>query len=43
MTTDELSQILIDAGYSTGWVIHGDLLILWEHKEDPPKPLKRPA
>ncbi len=42
MTTDELSQILIDAGYMTGWAIHGDQLVIWEHDEKPPAPLKRP-
>ena len=43
MTTDELSQLLVDAGFDAGWAIAGDQLVLWEHEEDPPKPFKRPA
>ena len=35
-------QLLLDAGFNTGWVISGDTLILWEHDEDPPTPLTRP-
>jgi hypothetical protein len=42
MTTDQLSKLLLDAGFNYGWVIAGDELILWEHEEDPPAPLTRP-
>ncbi len=42
MTLNPMSQMLIDAGYDTGWAVAGDVLILWEHEEDPPKPLTRP-
>lgn len=35
-------QLLIDAGFNTGWAVAGDTLILWEHDEDPPAPLTRP-
>jgi hypothetical protein len=36
-------QLLLDAGFNSGWVVAGDELILWEHEEDPPAPLVRPA
>jgi hypothetical protein len=36
-------QLLLDAGFTNGWVVSGELLILWEHVEDPPPPLVRPA
>ena len=42
MTHDELCQIVINAGFDSGWAISGDTLILWEHEQDPPAPLKRP-
>jgi hypothetical protein len=42
MTHDELCQIVINAGFDSGWAIAGDTLILWEHDQDPPAPLKRP-
>jgi hypothetical protein len=42
-TAEEIIKLLTDAGYDTGWAIAGELLVLWEHEEDPPKPLKRPA
>lgn len=35
-------KLLIDAGFIGGWVLQGDVLILWEHEENPPKPLTRP-
>ena len=42
MTHDELKQILLDAGFDTGWALLGNVLTLWEHAENPPKPLTRP-
>ena len=39
---DPIVQLLIDAGFDTGWAVAGDTLILWEHNEDPPAPLTRP-
>jgi hypothetical protein len=36
-------KLLIDAGFSTGWAISGDNLILWEHDAEPPAPLTRPV
>jgi hypothetical protein len=43
MITPPMVQLLIDAGFIDGWVISGDVLTLWEHDEDPPAPLVRPA
>jgi hypothetical protein len=40
---DRLAKVLTDAGFDTGWALHGEELVLWEHEENPPKPLKRPA
>ena len=42
MTVDELIQLLLDNGYTTGWALHGDQLTLWEHDDDPPAPLTKP-
>ena len=36
------AKLLIEAGYTSGWATHGEELILWEHEENPPAPLKRP-
>ena len=43
MTHDELLQLLADAGFDSGWVLAGEELTLWEHDENPPAPLTRPA
>jgi hypothetical protein len=42
MTNEELCQLLFEAGFDSGWAIAGDQLVIWEHEEDPPKPLTRP-
>ena len=42
MTTDEAVELLLDAGFDSGWVVSDGVLILWEHIEDPPPPLTRP-
>jgi len=42
MTHDELLQLLADLGFSTGWALSGETLVLWEHEVDPPLPLVRP-
>ena len=39
---NDIIQKLIDAGFDTGWALNGTDLVLWEHDEDPPKPLTRP-
>jgi hypothetical protein len=43
MSHEELIQLLIDAGFNGGWALSGDTLVLWEHEEEPPAPLIRPA
>ena len=43
MTHEELCQILNDAGFEAGWVLHGDTLVVWEHNQNPPAPLVRPT
>lgn len=43
MITPPMVQLLIDNGFTDGWAITGDVLIIWEHDEEPPAPLVRPA
>jgi hypothetical protein len=43
MITDPLVQKLIDAGFTDGWALADGVLIVWEHKEEPPSPLVRPS
>ena len=38
----KLVKQLTDAGFDNGWALNGETLVLWEHDEDPPKPLTRP-
>ena len=42
MTQDELVELLIAAGFSNGFALAGETLVLWEHDEEPPAPLTRP-
>lgn len=42
MNISSTVQLLIDAGFTDGWVICDDVLVLWEHEQDPPAPLTRP-
>ena len=42
MNVDELIQLLLDNGFTSGWAMHDDQLTVWEHDEDPPAPLIRP-
>ena len=42
MTHLELVALLRDKGFTDGWALAGDDLILWEHDENPPAPLTRP-
>lgn len=42
MITPPMVELLITAGFTDGWALREDELILWEHDEDPPKPLTRP-
>jgi len=43
MNHNELLQLLTDAGFTTGWVLTGEELTLWEHDAEPPAPLQRPT
>ena len=43
MTTAEVTKVLLDAGFDSGWVVSDGVLILWENDEDPPAPLVRPS
>ena len=38
----ELVKMLNEKGYTDGYAFHGTELVLWEHEENPPAPLKRP-
>jgi len=42
MTNEEATQLLIDAGFESGWTLCEDILTFWEHDEEPPAPLTRP-
>lgn len=42
MNPQDAIELLIDAGYTTGWSLIGSELSLWEHQEEPPSPLTRP-
>jgi hypothetical protein len=43
MTNNPMADLLIEAGYTDGWAISGETLVLWEHDTDPPAPLTRPT
>lgn len=43
MMNNSTVDLLIEAGFVNGWALHGDVLVLWEHDQDPPAPLERPA
>jgi hypothetical protein len=43
MRHKELTQLLLDAGFDSGWALSGEVLVLWEHNTDPPAPLVRPT
>jgi hypothetical protein len=38
----KLCQMLHNKGFTNGWVLAGETLVLWEHDVDPPAPLTRP-
>ena len=42
MTVEEIMEMLVNAGYTSGWAMLGTELTLWEHDADPPAPLTRP-
>jgi hypothetical protein len=35
-------ELLVNAGFTDGWALQGDVLVLWEHDAEPPAPLTRP-
>lgn len=42
MTDQEIIELLLAEGFTDGWVVSNGQIILWENKENPPKPLKKP-
>ena len=42
MNHEELTKLLLDAGFDSGWALLGDTLTIWEHDTDPPSPLVKP-
>lgn len=42
MISNPLAELLIEAGFTDGWAICDDVLVVWEHDADPPAPLVRP-
>jgi hypothetical protein len=43
MTHEELIELLLSNNFETGWVLSEGKLVVWEHDQDPPSPLKRPT
>ena len=39
---NDLVQKLYDAGFNEGWALRDNVLVLWEHDENPPAPFTRP-
>ena len=37
-----MHQLLLDAGFDSGWAMAEEKLLIWEHEADPPAPLTRP-
>jgi hypothetical protein len=42
MTNQEATELIKNAGFEGGWTLIEDVLIQWEHNQDPPAPLTRP-
>ena len=42
MSHRELVTLLLDKGFTDGWVLSGETLTIWEPDADPPAPLTRP-
>jgi hypothetical protein len=42
MITPPMIQLLLDNGFTDGWAMSEETLVLWEHEVDPPSPLVRP-
>jgi hypothetical protein len=43
MIISPIVQSLLDAGFTDGWALNGETLVLWEHDVEPPAPLTRPV
>ena len=43
MIISPMAQLLLDSGFNSGWAMCEETLVLWEHEENPPAPLTRPA
>jgi hypothetical protein len=39
---EKLIELLISKGFTEGWALQGETLIVWEHDAEPPAPLTRP-
>jgi hypothetical protein len=39
---EKLASMLLEKKFFGGWTLDGTELVLWEHEQDPPKPLTRP-
>jgi len=42
MSENEIVALLLEKGFTSGWAVAEQKLVLWEHDEEPPAPLKRP-
>ena len=42
ITQSPMIDLLLNAGFTDGWAMAGDVLVLWEHDAEPPAPLTRP-
>jgi hypothetical protein len=42
MTHEEIIELLKEKGFESGWALLGQELTVWEHEQDPPKPLTKP-
>ena len=43
MITTQMTDLLLKTGFDSGWVLSDEVLVLWEHEEEPPTPLTRPV
>lgn len=38
-----MHELLLANGFESGWALAGEKLTAWDHDNDPPAPLTRPA
>jgi len=43
VTHEEIIALLLEKGFEAGYALLGEELTVWEHEQDPPKPLKKPT